>query len=87
MFGKRYKKSILEILDRAKNYAPAIGKYCDHSIDRDAQIVVRLSNGTLSMPVEAAVKQDSLPHSLQEDWIESIAGTFDTGQLGPGSIL
>ncbi len=87
MFGKRYKKSVLEILDRAKSYAPAIGKYCDHSIDRDAQIVVRLSNGTLSMPIEAAVKQDSLPHSLHEDWIETIAGTFEKGQLGPGSIL
>jgi hypothetical protein len=77
MFGKRYKNAILEIINRAKEYTPAIGKYCDHAILADSEIIVRLTNGTLSMPVEAAIKQDSLPYSLKEDWIQSIAGTFE----------
>lgn len=81
MFGKRYKNAVLEIVNRAKGYAPAIGKYQDHSIERESQIVVRLTNGKLSMPIEAAIKQESLPHSLQEDWIESIAGTFKERSL------
>lgn len=77
MFGKRYKRAVLEIVERVKKYTPAIGKYCDHSFDPESQIVVRLTNGKLLMPVEAAVKQDSLPHSLNEDWIETIARTFE----------
>lgn len=81
MFGKRYKNAVLEILNRARPYAPTLGKYLDHSIYHESEIVVKLSNGKLTMPIEAAVKQESLPRSLQEDWIESIAGTFS----GPGT--
>lgn len=77
MFGKRYKKPVLEIIHRVKEYAPTIGKYCDHSIQGGSEIIVRLTNGKLSMPVEAALKQETLPRSLREDWIESIAGTFE----------
>jgi hypothetical protein len=81
MFGKRYKSAVLEIINRAKEYAPTIGKYCDHSILEESEIVVRLTNGKLSMPVEAAIKQDSLPYSLKEDWVKSIAGTFEEKML------
>ncbi len=73
---KRYKKGVEGVVVRARRYAPVIGEYVEHFISPEHQLVVRLSNGQVVMPEEAAHCQHEVPSLLRESWIEEIAASF-----------
>lgn len=78
---QQYKKGVEGIVLRARTYQPVIGEYIEHFVASDFVFTVRLTNGQLTMPGEAAQGQEEVPSTVQEQWIEEIALSFRTDML------
>ncbi|RAW02334.1 hypothetical protein [Pseudochryseolinea flava] len=73
----QYVKGVREIVERVATQRPDVGKYIHHEAIDNAEFIIKVKNGTLRMPKDAACNQEMYPINVPEDWIKEIADTFE----------
>ena len=73
-----YSKAVMAITNLAKEVNPRIGSYREHFLIENFGFIVRLSNGGIKIPTEAAKNYETHPAGLTKEILKTIAGSFWT---------
>lgn len=77
----QYKKGVLEIISRAREINPQIGKYVDHQPSGPDHFQIRVSNGSLTLPRQVAHSQEEFPSNVSREWVVEISNTFEASAV------
>ncbi len=73
-----YSKGVIAITNMAKEINPKIGSYQEHFLIENFGFIVRLSNGGIKIPSEAAKDYEANPQSITKEIIQAVAESYWT---------
>lgn len=72
----KYKNGVISITNLSRQINPEIGNYQEHYFNELFGFSVKLSNGSISMPLEIAQDYEAQPDSVAQERINKVAQTF-----------
>lgn len=75
----KYKNSIRALTQLASEMNPAIGAYESHYLNKDIGFTVKLSNGTLEIPVDVASSYEKNRETFSSHKLRKVALSYNNG--------